>query len=316
MPTETIIEQVHHPLRAALWMIGTITSFTAMAVAGREVSFQLDTFEIMMYRSFIGLFIVLVIGGFAGTLNQVRTDRLGLHFARNISHFAGQNLWFFAITLIPFAQLFAFEFSAALWVTLLAPVILLERQTATRLLSVVIGFSGILMVTRPWMAGLSWGIIAAFFCAIGFALTAIFTKLLTRRESITGILFWLTLMQAVFGVICAGYDGDIALPSSDTWAWVVLVGFAGLLAHFCLTKAYSLAPAIIVAPIDFTRLPIIAFIGTVFYAEPMDIWIILGAVVVFSANYFNVMAETRFGAKRTALVATPEQPIARPPKTD
>lgn len=297
-------------------MVGTIASFSAMAVAGREVSFQLDTFEIMMYRSFIGVLTVLVIGGLAGKLNQIRTDRLGLHFIRNISHFAGQNLWFFAISMIPFAQVFAFEFSAALWVTLLAPVILLERLTKTRLLSVVIGFSGILMVTRPWLAGLSWGIAAAFFCAIGFALTAMFTKLLTRHESITGILFWLTLMQAAFGLICAGYDGDIALPSPDNWGWVVLIGFAGLLAHFCLTKAYTLAPAMIVAPIDFARLPVIAFIGTMFYAEPIDIWIILGAVVIFSANYFNVMAETRLGAKRGALGATPEQPLAPPPKTD
>jgi drug/metabolite transporter (DMT)-like permease len=298
MSHETLIPTGSDPLRAAVWMLGTISAFSAMAVAGREVSFQLDTFEIMMYRSFIGIAAVLIVGGIGGTLNQIRTNRLGLHFVRNISHFTGQNLWFFAVTLIPFAQVFAFEFSAALWVTLLAPFVLLERLSLTRLLSVAIGFSGILMVTRPWAAGLSWGISAAFLCAIGFALTAMFTKLLTRHESITSILFWLTLMQAVFGVVCAGYDGDVALPSSDTWPWIVLVGFAGLIAHFCLTKAYSLAPAIIVAPIDFARLPIIALIGMMFYAEPMDIWIILGAVVIFSSNYVNVWAETRTNRHR------------------
>ncbi len=296
MHTQTTYAATHNPVRAAMWMTGTIASFSAMAVAGREVSFQLDTFEIMMYRSFIGFLTVLVVGGFAGTLPEVRTDRLGLHFVRNISHFTGQNLWFFALALIPFAQLFAFEFSVPIWITLFAPLLLAERLTRTRVTSVVVGFIGILMVTRPWMAGLSWGIIAAFLCAIGFAGSAMFTKMLTRHESITGILFWLTLMQAGFGIVCAGYDGDVALPSSDTWGWIVLIGFAGLLAHFCLTKALSVAPAVVVTPMDFTRLPIIATIGAVFYAEAMDIWIILGALVIFSANYFNILSETRRNA--------------------
>lgn len=276
-----------------MWMFGTVASFSAMAVAGREVSFQLDTFEIMMYRSLIGFATVLIVGRFAGTLTEVRTDRLGMHFLRNISHFTGQNLWFFALALIPFAQLFAFEFSVPLWITLFAPFVLAERLTRSRVTSVVIGFIGILMVTRPWMAGLSWGIVAAFLCAIGFAGSAMFTKMLTRHESITGILFWLTLMQAGFGIVCAGYDGDVALPSADTWGWIVLIGFAGLLAHFCLTKALSVAPAVIVMPMDFTRLPIIAIIGATFYAEAMDIWIIMGAVVIFSANYFNILSEKR-----------------------
>ncbi len=279
-----------------MWMFGTVASFSAMAVAGREVSFQLDTFEIMMYRSLIGFATVLIVGRFAGTLTEVRIDRLGMHFLRNISHFTGQNLWFFALALIPFAQLFAFEFSVPLWITLFAPFVLAERLTRSRVTSVTIGFIGILMVTRPWMAGLSWGIVAAFLCAIGFAGSAMFTKMLTRHESITGILFWLTLMQAGFGIVCAGYDGDVALPSSDTWGWIVLIGFAGLLAHFCLTKALSVAPAVIVMPMDFTRLPIIAVIGATFYAESMDIWIIMGAVVIFSANYFNILSEKRAAA--------------------
>lgn len=276
-----------------MWMLGTIASFSAMAVAGREVSFQLDTFEIMMYRSFIGFVTVLVVGGLAGTLSQVRTDRIGIHFLRNISHFSGQNLWFFALALISFAQVFAFEFSVPLWITLIAPFLLTENLTRSRVTSVIIGFIGILMVTRPWMARLSWGIVAALLCAIGSAGSALFTRMLTRHETITGILFWLTLMQAAFGVICAGYDGDVALPSSDTSGWIVLIGFAGLTAHFCLTKALSIAPAVIVMPMDFTRLPIIAIIGSTFYAEALDIWIILGAVVIFSANYFNILAETR-----------------------
>ena len=223
-----------------------------------------------------------------------------MHFWRNLFHFIGQNLWFFAVTVIPLAHLFAFEFSVPIWVTLAAPFLLSEKLSTLRVTAVFIGFTGILMVTRPWAAGLSIGIIAAAFSAICFAATSIATKNLTRTEPILSILFWMTLLQLIFGLIGAGYDFDIALPTFDTIHWVIIVGLGGLLAHSCITKALTLAPATVVLPVDFTRLPIIATIGMLFYNEPLDIWVILGAIIIFGSNYINIWAETRKKRVETA----------------
>ena len=282
-------------IQAAIWMTGTIVSFSAMAVSGREISFELDTFEIMMYRSIIGLIIVLLLAKLFKTHREISTQNLSLHFYRNLSHFTGQNLWFYALTLIPFAQLFAFEFSVPLWVMLAAPFLLGERLTNIRIISILVGFIGILIVTRPWLAGLAPGIIPAALCAIGFACSVIFTKQLTQKVSITCILFWLTSMQLLMAVICAGYDGDISLPSSSNFIWIIIIGIGGLLAHFCITKALQLAPATVVTPIDFCRLPVIAAIGYVFYNEALDIFIIGGAMIIFIANYINIWSETKKG---------------------
>jgi drug/metabolite transporter (DMT)-like permease len=280
-------------IQAAIWMIGTIVSFSTMAVSGREISFELDTFEIMMYRSIIGLIIVLFLAKLFKTHREITTQNLSLHFYRNLSHFTGQNLWFYALTLIPFAQLFAFEFSVPLWVMLAAPFLLGERLTNIRIISILVGFIGILIVTRPWLAGLAPGIIPAALCAIGFACSVIFTKQLTQKVSITCILFWLTSMQLLMAVICAGYDGDISLPSSSNFIWIIIIGIGGLLAHFCITKALQVAPATVVTPIDFCRLPVIAAIGYVFYSEALDIFIIGGAIIIFIANYINIWSETK-----------------------
>ena len=282
-------------IQAAIWMTGTIVSFSAMAVSGREISFELDTFEIMMYRSIIGLIIVLLLAKLFKTHREISTQNLSLHFYRNLSHFTGQNLWFYALTLIPFAQLFAFEFSVPLWVMLAAPFLLGERLTNIRIISILVGFIGILIVTRPWLAGLAPGIIPAALCAIGFACSVIFTKQLTQKVSITCILFWITSMQLLMAVICAGYDGDISLPSSSNFIWIIIIGIGGLLAHFCITKALQLAPATVVTPIDFCRLPVIAAIGYVFYNEALDIFIIGGAIIIFIANYINIWSETKKG---------------------
>jgi drug/metabolite transporter (DMT)-like permease len=287
MPTE------QNPVQAAFWMIGAIVSFSSMAVAGRAIAAELDTFELMMYRSFIGLAIVLTVASFAGTLQQITARHFGLHLIRNIGHFTGQNFWFFAITAIPLAQVFALEFTAPLWATLLAVFVLSERITGFRAVTLLIGFIGILIVTRPWIEPLGWGLIAGALAAVGFAISAVYTRLLSRSVSITAILFWLTAMQSVFGLATAGFDGDIAIPTSGMWPWVTLVAIAGLVAHFCLTRALSLAPAAVVMPVDFARLPVIALIGVWLYGESLDPMVLIGAVVIFGANYLNIWREAR-----------------------
>ncbi len=281
------------PIKAALWMTGAIASFTSMAIAGRQVSAQLDTFEIMLYRSIVGFAIVVGLGWATGAIKQVSRRHIGLHLVRNIGHFSGQNLWFYAITVLPLAQVFALEFTSPLWVILLSPLVLAERMTAARITAGLIGFAGVLLVTRPFGADASFDLIYAAWAAIGFALSAIFTKRLTRTETTTCILFYLTLMQAAFGLVCAGIDGDIALPTTEYLPWLGLIACAGLLAHFCLTTALRLAPATVVVPVDFIRLPVIAIVGMVFYNEGLDIFVLIGAAVIFAGNYYNIWQETR-----------------------
>lgn len=274
--------------KASFWMLGAVISFTAMAVAGREIASELDTFEIMMYRSIIGIVVVLSIAGYAGSLKTISKQRFGLHLIRNICHFTGQNLWFFALAVIPLAQVFAFEFSSPIWVALMAPLFLGERLTKIRLITVGLGFVGILVVAQPGSITIGPGIIAAALSAVGFAATFIATKLLSKTESTTCIMFWLVTIQLLLGIVFSFYDGDVAIPSLATLPLIVIVGCAGLLAHYCITTALKLAPLMIIAPIDFLRLPIIAFIGASFYNEAINSWVILGAVIVFSANFINI----------------------------
>jgi drug/metabolite transporter (DMT)-like permease len=284
--------------RAALWMTGTIVSFSAMAVAGREAGLTLDTFEIMMYRSAVGLVIVALVLSATGKWSSVRRERLGTHLLRNIAHFTGQNLWFFAVTMIPLAQVFALEFTTPLWVIVLSPLVLGEALTRSRGIAAALGFVGILIVARPSPDTISVGLATAAACAIFFALTIMITKRLTRHEPIASILLWLTLMQLALGVVASGLDGEIALPDATTAPWLVLIGLCGLTAHFCLTNALSLAPASVVVPIDLARLPAIAVIGMLVYAEALDIWVLLGAVMIFAANYYNILTESRRTAAR------------------
>ncbi len=275
-------------VRAGMWMTGAMVSFTLMAISGRALADRLDTFEIMAYRSLIGIVIVLVVSNYAGTLGQITTRRMGLHIIRNLFHFAGQNLWFFAVIYVPLSQLFVFEFSTPLWVAAFAPLILAERLTPTRFAAAAIGFIGILVVVRPDFSALPPEIIAAALCAVGFAGATIATKLLVRTETVTCILFWLVM---------AGYDGNMDIPRGGEWGWVSLIGICGLCAHFCITSALQLAPATVVTPFEFLRLPMVSVVGVWMYNEGLEWQVFVGALVVLWANWLNIRAETKAQTK-------------------
>lgn len=287
------MNNLSNPVKAAIWMTGAMISFTIMAVGGRSLADDLDTFEIMMYRSLLGVVVVVAVANWAGTLGEINAGRLKLHITRNAFHFVGQNLWFYAVALIPLSQLFAFEFTTPLWVTIFAPFVLGEKWTTTRVTACLVGFAGILLISRPDIITVTPATAAAALCAIGFAGAVVCTKILARTESVTCILFWLVLIQLVFAVVFAGFDGQITMLTAQTFPWAMLVGACGLISHYCITNALKLAPATVVTPLEFLRLPLIAVVGFYLYDEPLLLSIFVGAGLILVANVLNVRAETK-----------------------
>lgn len=289
----TVIAPPAPRLTAALWMLGSIFSFLAMSVAGRELKGALDVFEIMTWRSLIGLVLVLAAARATGAKRLMAVDRIGAHALRNTVHFAGQGLWFWALMTIPLAQLFALEFTSPIWVMLLAPLLLNERLTRIRALAAGLGFAGVWVVARPDFGHLDPGVAAALAAAVCFAGNIIMTKRLTGKATILSILFWQTLMQSLLGLACAAWDGQVAMPGMAELPWIAIVGVGGLVAHFSLTKALSLAPAGFVIPIDFARLPLAAVLGFALYAEPLEMAVLTGGALIILGNIINI----RYGAR-------------------
>lgn len=287
-PTAVASDPRNQPLKAALWMTGAIASFTLMAISGRAVQAELNTFELMFWRSLIGLAIVVaVLASSPRGLRQIVTRVPGIHLARNVFHFAGQNLWFYGIMVIPMAQLVALEFTLPIWVVLLAPLLLGEALTRRKLMVAVVGFGGVLLVAQPGIQPLNTGHLAGILAAMCFALNIMLTKRIMRHDGVLCVLFWMTLLQTVFGLILS-LIGSFTWPSLYLAPWLLAIGITGLSAHFSLTSALGHAPASIVAPMEFARLPIIALVGFWLYAEALDPLVFIGAAVILSANSLNL----------------------------
>lgn len=274
-------------------MMVALVSFSLIGVAGREASRVVTTAELMFWRGLIGTLVLVAILRASGAIRpQVVSAQPWLHGVRATVHFGAQFSWLYAVTLIPLAQLFALEFTAPLWVALLAPLLLGERLTATRLAAAVVGFVGTLIVVRPGVAGLSTGAAFALASALGFALSMICTKRLLRTDTPICIIFWMHVLQTGIAAVGLLYTG-VTWPDPWTWMWITIVGLAGLAAHFSLARAFSLADAIIVAPMDFLRVPLIAIVGALAYGEALNPWVLGGGVVILIANTLNILGERR-----------------------
>ncbi len=284
--------------RAALWMAGALSSFSVMAVAGREAGQVMPTADLLIWRSVIGAAVVVLILIMSSEgFSQVRSRRLPLHAVRNSVHFFGQYCWYYAVTLIPLAQLFALEFTSPIWVALAAPLLLGERFSVGKLAAIVLGFIGVLVVVRPidMSAGTVFGEgqIWALMSAIGFAGNMIATKRLSSTENSLCVIFYMTVMQLPIGL---AVSGGLPVVPPDLWYafWTAAVAICGLTAHFCLAQAFRQADATIVVPMDFIRLPLIAVVGMLVYAEALDPYVFAGGALIFFGNYLNI----RLGSRR------------------
>ncbi len=276
-----------------LWMCGTLLSFSAMAVSIRELSRALTVFEVLTVRCAVGLAIVVAVLLVRPSLwRTLSRRRLGLHLARNGCHLASQSLWTLGLTLLPLATVFALEFTMPAWTALLAVAFLGERMTPSRMGVVVLGFLGVLVIVRPGFENFRPAALIVLLAAFGFGISMAVTKKLTGTESAFAIVFWMNLMQLPMALAVSDplfvtrIDSSLILPALGT-------GAAGLSAHYCLSNAFRAGDAIIVMPMDFLRIPLIAGVGWWLYGESVDGFEVVGTGVIIAGIAWNLSAESR-----------------------
>lgn len=279
----------------ALWMAGALISFSATAVALRELSGAMPLFDSLAARSAAGVIFTLAIATARRDSRALIPRRVPLHLARNVVHFTAIFSWSFGVTVLPLATVFALEFTAPAWVTLLAATVLGERLTPTRLAAVVLGVAGVLVILRPGAGILDPYAFLVLFAALGFGITTICTKALTRTEPTLAIMFWMSAIQLPMNLVAGRFfPGSITQPFTLHHALALCaLCVGGFTSHWCLTNAYQRGDAIMVFPLDFLRIPLIALIGWYAYGETLDPLVFVGAALIVSGIVWNMRAEAR-----------------------
>ena len=276
-----------------LWMTGTLLSFSLMAISVRQLGGVLNLFELLMVRSFGGLLILLAVMLARPRLFGDLPLRMPLvHVLRNGTHFLANLAWAHAVIVLPLATVFAIEFMMPVWAGALAVLFLGERFTIARAGSIALGFLGVLVILRPGIEAFQPAALGVLAASFGYAIANITMKQLVKVQTPIAILVWMNVMQSAMAL--PGIDPLFPLRLTAA-QWLPLAGIAigGTAAHYCIANAMRVGDAIVVIPLDFLRIPLIAAVGWLFYAERIDLAVFLGAGIIVLGIVWNLRAEMR-----------------------
>jgi drug/metabolite transporter (DMT)-like permease len=267
-------------------MAGWLSMMLVVAVAGREATREVNVFQLMELRSLLGFFMLYPLIRRSGGFAAMKTARPLPHIGRNLIHYGAQLGWFYALTLIPLGQVVSIEFTMPIWTAILAASFLGERITVWKIAAIVLGVVGVIIIVRPATGEINPGQLIALGAAVGFGVSVTMMKSLTRTEKTLAIIFWMLVIQSAAGFFPSLYAWR--WPSAYSWGWIVVIAFCGTFSHYCMARAMLHADATVVVPMDFLRVPLTAAAGWLIYSERLDMFTVLGAVLILTGNLLNL----------------------------
>ena len=282
--------QSKNVLKACAFMLLSAILFTAMQGGVRYLSANIHPFEIAFFRCFFGILIIAP-WLFNPQRSILKTSHFGRHFVRSILNVVAMLMFFTALSLTatPIAQIQALAFTAPLFTTVLAALILRETVRLRRWSAVCIGFIGALIIIRPGIQQIDLGSMYTLTSASIWAVCMILIKQLSRTDSALTITAYMAVLMTPLSLIPALYFWT--WPNPEEWFWLVSCGVLGTLGQWAMAHSFSLADATVVLPFDFSKLIWGALIGYFAFGEVADIWTWIGAGVIFSGAAYIALRE-------------------------
>ena len=294
-------------VRGAVFVTVGALLLTCMAILVKFLGARLDSFQILFFRSFVGLLFILPLA-FQQGWGICRTKIPLMHMTRGGIGILGNFCFFYSITHLLLADSMALQFSRPLFMILLAAAFLGETVGIKRGTATLVGFGGILIMTRPFGLGgglegagatFELGVLVGALGAFFGALVVVAIKQLSKTESTTVIMFYYAFWGAIFSLIPALLVWQT--PTLTELGWLVLVGFFGIVGQTCITRGVSAADTTVVLPFDYLRIVYAAVFGYLLFGEVPGLWSLTGAlVIVVSTLYLLTLEAKRKPKKETA----------------
>ncbi len=279
-------------LRGALLIVASTLGFAGMHACIRYASENggLHAFEIAFFRNLFGL-LVLVPLFFRNGPAVFRTKRLKLHVFRGSIQVFAMLMFFSAVTMTPLATVSALSFTAPLFATIGAVLILKEKIRARRMTALAIGFIGMLIIVRPGMIEIDLGGLLVIGSSAIWAMAMLIIKDLGRTESSVTITTYMVVVMTPLTLI----------PALTVWVWpdwemylvFTLMGLLGSGAHVAMAQAFKEADATVVLPFDFTRLIWAGVLGFLLFGQMPEIWVWIGGAVIFASTTYIAYREAQ-----------------------
>ena len=273
-------------------MLAAALGFTAIDTCAKWLVLAgLPTLEVVFVRYLVHL--VLVVGLALGTGERlVATPNPGAVSLRGMFLLLSTMLNFTALNYLPLTMTSAIMFTGPLWITLLSVPMLGEQVGVRRWLAILIGFCGVLVVTRPWTGAVHWAAALSLGAALCTALYSILTRRLAGRDSTISQQFYAALLATV-GVGPFALADWVWPHSAAGWTAFALIGVFGWLGHQLLIIAHRFAPVSVLAPFNYVKIVYMAVSSWLIFSQPPDLWLLVGASIVVASGLYVWMRERR-----------------------
>jgi drug/metabolite transporter (DMT)-like permease len=270
-------------LRGIIWMATTGILFVAVTGIVRHLGTDMSPVQAAFIRYLFGLLLLLPVFLRMGSLRRPASV-VGLHASRGVIHGIGVMLWFFAMANIPIAEVTALGFTAPIFTTVGAALFLGERLRLYRIGAVLMGFGGALVVLQPGFQEINIGSIAQLTAAPLFAASFLIAKRLTKVESSTAIVAYLSVFVTLVLLAPAIYVWRT--PTVIELIWLFATAALATLGHYTLTQAFRAADITVTQPIQFLQLVWATILGLAVFGEQPEIWTwVGGGMIVASATF-------------------------------
>lgn len=291
---EAAIKRCPMPVQAAIWMMLSGLVFSSMGVLIRLVTVDLHPFQVAFVRIAVGIPLLVPLIWRQG-ISVLRTNQFPAYLLRTFFSISGLLGGFYATAHLPLADSVSFSFTAPLFATLGAAVFLGEVLRVRRIMALVIGFIGVLVILRPGHAPLSVEMMVALWTAAASAGSILSVKRLSTTEPSTTIVAYLSLLTTPIALIPALWVWQA--PTPGQWAVMVSIGILGTAGQIFVTRAYSLADASMVLPFDYLRLPITAVLAYLIFFETPDALTFVGAGIIAGSTCFIAWREAQLARR-------------------
>jgi drug/metabolite transporter (DMT)-like permease len=281
--------------RAAFWVVVSGFCASFMNVIVREAAQELHPFEITFFRCVFG-FAVLVPWIVKVGPGALKTRKKIFYTLRGFVSLVSMLSWFYGITLVPLATATALNFTAPLFSTLGAALVLHETVRLRRWSALAVGFIGVVVILRPGVEALDPYALLIVFSAMTGGLNVVTVKFLARTESPAAIVTYLMLFLTPLSLIPALLVWQ--WPSLGAIAWLVVLGALGTASHISMVRGYGLVDASACAPFEFLRLPFAAFLGYALFSEVTDLWTWVGAIAIAASAIYVARREAKLAQER------------------
>ncbi len=267
--------------------------FSALFFAGLGISIRMSTrevhsFEIVFFRNFFNLMFMLPWLWKIG-LSGLRTEVFGLHVTRASLGLISMFFWFTGVSMMPLAEATSLGFTAPLFATIGAALILRETVRLRRWAAVLIGFAGTLIILRPGTEVITLPAIYMIAGVVFVACSFIAVKMLTRTESPNTMVLMMVALITPVSLIPALFVWQ--WPSIETWMWLVMVGFSATGGHIFFNRAMATADASAILPFDYSRLLFVAVLAFIIFNEVPDIYTWIGGAIIFGSTIYIAQRE-------------------------